>query len=139
MTGSNIEVRQFPEMDLTLNRVRGTLLLTEVKSTVFEFYRERLTTLVIWDLSLADLSKIDNLDLRKLAEKLSPLKRENGKTAFFADNELNYGIARIICSRLRMNRVGFELNCFNHIDELARWLELDSQDVEKLLNASVPL
>jgi len=93
----SIKVDQDGERDLTVFTAEGVIRAEDVERAVETFYRDAVTLNVLWDITGADVSRIEGSDIEKVVH-LSVAHgetRAGGKTAVVATEDLTFGLSRV--------------------------------------------
>ena len=112
------------EKDLTIVTASGTITADVLRDWAVNYYKGQITSLILWDVTKADLSDIQGDQLMKIAEAIRPISevRQGGKTAFVYDKPLEYGIGRMFQAYMEMENMPFEAQTFKSFDEAKQWL-----------------
>jgi hypothetical protein len=109
---------------LTINIIKGELTFDHVVEAVKEFYEEKLTKDVLWDLREGTWKNISDVHIRSIIafiEKCEKVEvRKGGRTAAVVPADIDYGIARTFQSYCEA--LPFEVGVFRSMDEAIRWL-----------------
>ena len=119
------------ENGLTLVRGRGKLSIDDFHAWLEEYYPDRVTALILWDETEADLSALDAVALRDLVRRAKRMSgdRRGGKGAVVYANPLEYGIGRMFQTFTEMEGLPYEVQSFQSFDEARKWLALDTPPV----------
>lgn len=112
------------EKDLTIVTVSGAITADDLQDWGIKYYEGQITSLILWDVTKADLSAIRGDELRGIAGNISPISevRRGGKTAFVYDKSLEYGIGRMFEAYSEIANMPFEVRAFRNFDEAKQWL-----------------
>ncbi len=112
------------EKDLTIVTAEGVITADDLLDWGNNYYEGQITSLVLWDVTNADLSKLQADQLREIAEHMRRISgaRRGGKTAFVYDKPLDYGIGRIFQAYSEMEDMPFEVQSFQSLDKAREWL-----------------
>jgi len=110
--------------DLTVHVVTGAITDDEMFETLESFYAGRLTRLLLWDMSQADLQTTTADTLRRFVQRAAELgvRRTGGKTAVITSTALQYGLARMTEAFAKMEAAPYEFRAFKSHDEALAWL-----------------
>ena len=112
------------EKDLTIVTAEGVITADDLLDWGNNYYEGQITSLILWDVTDADLSKLQADQLSEIAEHMSRISgaRRGGKTAFVYDKPLEYGIGRIFQAYSEMEDMPFEVRSFQSFDKAREWL-----------------
>jgi len=121
-----IETTYDRSRDLTLVKAIGRMTADNFQEWTANYYAgaESVTSLVLWDLTQADLLEINTDHLRDdatLTKRLSD-RRKGGKTAIVTGTALEYGLSRMLEAFYDIESVLFEVRVFHTIDNAMEWL-----------------
>jgi hypothetical protein len=109
---------------LTINIVKGELTFDHAVEAVKEFYEEKLTKDVLWDLREGTWKDISDKHIRSIIafiEKCEKVEvRKDGRTAIVVPADIDYGIARAVQSY--SDSLPFKVGVFRSMDEAIKWL-----------------
>ena len=119
-----ISAKYETEKDLTIVTAEGAISADDLLDWGNSYYEGRITPLILWDVTKADLSGIQSDKLRKIAEIMSRISeaRRGGKTAFVYDNPLEFGIGRMFQAYSEMEDMPFQVQSFRNFHEARKWL-----------------
>jgi len=121
-----ITTHREPSRDLTTFLVDGLMYFDEMQKAIKRFY-ENLdpppTKNILWDLRNAKADNLRSKEAEELAFFVTSIdkRKEIGKTAIVAPNDLVYGVSRIFVAHIRNPDIQF--NLFRDIDEATKWFE----------------
>ncbi len=110
--------------DLTIVKATGKMKPDDFQEWTAKYYKGKVTSLCIWDLTQADLSALktnDLIDDAKQTKNLSSV-RKGGKTAIVTGNSLEYGLSRMLEVYYDIENVPFEVQVFDAMDKAEKWL-----------------
>ena len=112
------------DKDLTTITMSGHLTADEMQAWMDEYYADRPTTLILCDITTANLSEFNTNDVRDLADHYRKFAgiREGGKTALIFDDPYKYGIGRMFESYSEIKGVAPFIGGFKSVDEAKKWL-----------------
>jgi hypothetical protein len=110
--------------DLTVHVATGAITDEEMFGTLEGFYAGRVTRLLLWDMSQADLRTTTADTLRRFVQRAAELgaSRSGGKTAVITSTALQYGLARMSEAFARMESAPYEFRAFKSQNEALAWL-----------------
>ncbi len=110
--------------DLTIVTAKGVITADDLLDWGNNYYEGQITSLILWDVTNADLSSLQADQLREIAENMSRISevRKGGKTAFVYDKPLEYGIGRMFQAYSEIEDMPFEVQSFQSFDEAKAWL-----------------
>ena len=125
------EIKTVVSGDVTMRKVIGTLTYDDLLEALREFYAGNPTKHVVWDLSAAEMGKINFEDLEHIAEFVMRYlsMRAGGKTAIVAPDDLGYGLGRIVDSLAESKDAPIATHTFRNIDEAAKWIGVEALPV----------
>lgn len=117
---TNIDV----SLQLTINTVKGHLLIAELLNWVSDYYSGTVTRFILWDLTEANLSKISTEEFRNIVQEVKKKSetRTSGKTAFVVKRDFEFGIGRMIETFGEIEKVNFENRSFRSMADAKKWL-----------------
>ncbi|MDJ0876016.1 MAG: hypothetical protein QNJ02_12145 [Desulfobacterales bacterium] len=123
-TMGTISAKYETEKDLTIVTVEGVISADDLLEWGNSYYEGQITSLILWDVTKADLSGLQSDKLRKIAEIMSRISeaRRGGKTAFVYDNPLEFGIGRMFQAYSEMEDMPFQVQSFRSFHEARKWL-----------------
>ena len=112
--------------DLTIVKATGKMKPDDFQAWTAEYYKGKVTSLCIWDLTQADLSALKTNDLIDDAQQTKSLSsvRKGGKTAIVTGNSLEYGLSRMLEVYYDIENVPFEVQVFDAMDKAEKWLSV---------------
>ena len=110
--------------DLTLVKASGVLTAEHFLDWAEKYYRDQVTTLILWNLNDADLSGLRTDEISLIARQTKEVwnTHKGGKTAFVLESPLGYGVGRMLEAYMEIENVPFSFRTFYTIDEASRWL-----------------
>ena len=119
-----IRVHQDSVLDLTVFTADGMIGADDVATAVETFYRNSVTLNVLWDLSGADVSRIEGSDIERIVSMSVPYgqTRVGGKTAVVATEDLTFGLSRVYEMLKDAEQLPFQTGVFRSMDEARAWL-----------------
>ncbi len=113
-----------PPIDLTTFKVVGKMKPDDFKDCLRRYYAGKVTRLILWDLTEADLSAFRNSHIKEVARHIARISeaRRGGRTAFVYDRSFEYGIGRMFQAYSQMEDMPFDVQAFKRIVEARAWL-----------------
>jgi len=113
------------EKNLTIFTVTGVFSPVPVIEALEEMYRTETTLNLIWDISAADVSRVDDTQVQQILNiaKQYSSRRKNGKTAIVADKTLNFGMARMYEITAEVSDHPILHAVFKNLEDAVEWLE----------------
>ena len=110
--------------DLTIVTVKGLITAADLLDWGNRYYQGKITPLILWDVTQADLSTLQADQLNDIAENMSRISeaRRGGKTAFVYSKPLEYGIGRMFQAYSEMQHMPFEVQSFQNFEDAMAWL-----------------
>ncbi len=120
----NISAKYDTDKDLTIVTVEGVITADDLLDWGNSYYEGQITSLILWDVTNADLSGLQANQLQTIAESISRISevRRGGKTAFVYKKPLEYGIGRIFQAHSEIEGMPFEVQSFQSFDKAREWL-----------------
>jgi hypothetical protein len=121
---SHINITVDPERDLTIHTVNGILLPTALHSGFIDFYNGSPTKYLLWDLTNADMCQIKGEDIKHIVKSTKEYAhlRPNGKTAWVATRDLNFGLSRQYSVLGEVFEHPIKIASFRDYDSAIDWL-----------------
>lgn len=115
------------EQDLTVHIVTGRISEQEMFATLENFYEHRFTTLLLWDMSQADLQHVTPDILQRFVRRAAELgvMRRGGRTAVVGASALQYGLARMSGAFTEMHAAPYAFRAFRTHEQALAWLKSD--------------
>jgi hypothetical protein len=115
------------EKDLTIHDVTGPVSEEEMYNALENFYLKEPTKLLLWDMSETDVSHVTSDILQKFIRRSVELglSRQGGRTAVFASEDLQYGLARMSQTFAEIESVPYSFRVFRSRKEALQWLSSD--------------
>ncbi|PLX43003.1 MAG: hypothetical protein C0608_00895 [Deltaproteobacteria bacterium] len=112
------------EQSLTTFVGSGELSSHEFLESINDFYRGEVTLNVLWDLTQADLKKIDSHSVREFTVVPTDAEesRRGGKTAVVVSSTYGFGLSRMYQLQKEVGEHSFETMVFRTLDEALKWI-----------------
>jgi hypothetical protein len=131
------KVHQYQDLDLTIHEATEPISTHEIISLLKDFYQNRLTTYLIWDLNKGgnpDLSPNDITKIIGISIEYGSL-RKTGKTAIVTDNDLYYGLSRMYETYNEIETdLSLQVQVFRNFKQAIAWFGIKETEAETLLN-----
>ena len=120
-----IKITKNEDRDLTIHDVTGSVSEEEMYDALENFYKGEPTTLLLWDMSQADVSQVTTETLQRFIRKSTQLggSRQGGRTAVIASEDLQYGLARMSEVLTEIESAPYSFRAFRSRQEALRWLK----------------
>jgi len=104
--------------------VTGPASEDEMYRVLEDFYGQKTTTLVLWDMSQAELAHVTPSILQKFIRRAAELgvSRRGGQTAVIAPNDLQYGLGRMSEILFELESTHFSFRVFRSRQDALLWL-----------------
>ncbi|MBC2716156.1 MAG: hypothetical protein HF978_12685 [Desulfobacteraceae bacterium] len=112
------------QKNLTINIIKGDLDLRDISEHFTDYYRGKVTSNVIWDLTGADLDNFPSEDVRclaKIGRKFSD-QRKGGKTALVTPHDLAFALGRMFMVFVEMENFPVGVKIFHKRDKAMQWI-----------------
>ncbi len=113
-------------IDLTVAKATGEMTAKDFYEWYTTYYEGTVTSLILWDVSEANLAEISTEDIQDdviRTNQLSEHVRNGGKTAVFVPQDtLEFGLSRMLEAFYAIEDAHFEVKVFSNIDEAKQWL-----------------
>lgn len=112
------------ENDLTIVTATGKLNADDFHTWMVKYYAGQITSLILWDLTGADLSGFTNSEVRVIAQHTKQISnaRKGGKTALVFAEVLEFGMGRMFEAYSEIEQMPFEFRTFQSFDKAREWL-----------------
>ena len=139
MLMADIKTKIYKDLDLTVHTVTGTPSVQDVCDELDQYYSDRYTKLILWDLTNADPSTWSGNEVMTLISKAKEYAhlRKDGKTAHVLSRDIDYGIARMYQAYSEIERFQFEVGVFRDMKEALQWLGVPFIPDEKPKDAAI--
>jgi len=109
---------------LTTVKVEGKVMAKNLANWLNRYYSGKVTELILWDLTEADMADVPVDDLRELAKEASKRAdlRKNGKSAFVFSRDVGFGLGRMFEILSETEGTPLEYRSFLDINEAREWL-----------------
>ena len=110
--------------DLTLVKARGGMTAHDFISWETAYLSDRVTALILWDLSNADLCDLSGDEIRTIAARTNIVSvvRQGGKTAFVLGRPCSFGVGRMLEAYNEVAERPSEIRAFHTVDDARKWL-----------------
>jgi len=127
---ATVEINNDRLNDLTVFTVHGDLCSDELIHHIKDFYAGNPTKLVLWDGTDGSQGNIATRELKKVFDEMIrySVKRKNGKTAFVAGFDVDYGIGRMYEAYGECEHVPVAYRVFRSTEEALQWLGVKEKD-----------
>ena len=121
-----IEMQQHDDHDIVIHHAEGALTSDQIQSEMEKFFETCPNKDAIWDFTNADMKAITREDMERLYGFLAAnaSKRDGGRTAFVAQNDLEFGLSRM--AEMLTDSLPYERRTFRSIEEAIAWLADDA-------------
>jgi hypothetical protein len=125
---ADIETTIDDENNLTVFTVKGELTAKEIIHHASEYYAEKSTRFVLWDVTGGTVGAISNDDFRQIAEQMKNYtsKRKHGKTAFVVKSDLDFGLGRMYGAFAEIEDLPVAYRTFRTVEEAKKWIFSDN-------------
>jgi len=112
------------EKQLTMHRVVGEVSFEEAMATLQAFYSGNPTLNVIWDMTEGTIRALTSGQLEKIMDSVSPasVKREGGKTAGVAPEDIDFGLARMFQIVAELTGYKPSVRIFRELRDALDWM-----------------
>lgn len=125
------EIKKVVSGDLTLITIFGDIDFQTLMEVMQEFYTENPTKNAIWDLSSASAEQIGSTEIEYIANFVSGYAqtRIGGRTALVAQEDLEFGVCRMIDTIAEIRGIPFEVASFRNLSAAIKWIGTDELPV----------
>jgi len=124
-------VHQYKDLDLTIHEATEEINTQEIISLLKDFYQNRLTTYLIWDLNKGgnpELSPNDIMKIIGISIEYGSL-RKTGKTAIVTDNDLYFGLSRMYETYNEIETdLSLQVQVFRNFKQALSWFGINIKD-----------
>ncbi len=119
-----IETTFEAESGFTLVKGTGKLTVEDFNGWLEQYYPDRVTRLILWDETEADLSELDADALRGLAHRAKNMSAagRGGRGAVVYATPLTYGLGRMFQTFTEMEGLPYEVQSFQNFEDARAWL-----------------
>ncbi len=123
-----IETTFEADSGLTLVKGTGKLTLEDFHGWIEQYYPGRVTTLILWDETEADLSELDADALRSMVRraKKKSYAGVGGKGAVVYARPLEFGLGRMFQTFAEMEGLPYEIQSFQNFEDARAWLSQET-------------
>jgi len=109
--------------ELTIVKAQGKMTAKDFMNWLNKYYLGKVTPLILWDLTAADVTNILARELRELAKEASKRAhlREKGKSALVFSRD-NFGLGRVFEILSNVEGTALEYRSFLDVNEAREWL-----------------
>jgi len=113
-----------PERELTIFTIEGRVTKKEILQIIDELPAEEQTRHNIWDSKQGSLTEFYGDDLKEIIKFINPGlgTRANGKTAFIARCDMDFGLGRMFQAFANMNGLSVEYRIFKEQESALAWM-----------------
>lgn len=126
-----IRVHQYKDLDLTIHEAAEQLNTHDIISVLKDFYQNRVTTYLIWDLNKGgnpELSPNDIIKIIGISIEYGS-QRKTGKTAIVTDNDLYYGLSRMYETYSEMETdLPLRVQVFRNFKQAIAWFGINIEN-----------
>ncbi len=110
---------------LTTHTVIGEISFEEAMTTLKQFWKDRQTMNILWDLRIGGLAHLSAEEVEAISYHIKQYseKRPEGKTAIIVSSDLEYGISRMIKTLGVIKRFSFQMEISKSYEDAIRWLD----------------
>lgn len=119
---ATIDVISDMTRDLVVFRVVGELAAGELGKVLEQYYTGPVCKRCLFDLSEGTWSSIPVAHFQSGLERFGRFGGQGGRSAFVFGNDADFGIGRLIESRLALKNYEKPIECFRDLDEAYRWI-----------------
>lgn len=114
------------EKQLTVHILSGEISIQDLIDAVKQLYDSAPTPNHLWDLTAADMSKIEGEELQDLANfaKQASPSRVGGRTALVDTRDLGFGLSRMYRVFAEVSDQRVEIGVFRSREEAEKWIGL---------------
>jgi len=124
-------VHQYKDLDLTIHEATEQVNTHDIISLLKDFYQNRVTTYLIWDLNKGGNPELSRNEIKKIigiSIKFSS-QRKTGKTAIVTDNDLYYGLSRTYEIYSEMEKdLSLQVRVFRNFKQAIAWFGINFKD-----------
>ncbi len=122
---ANIKTTYDTNKDLTSFIVTGKLTPADLYDCLAHYFGGSVTLSTRWDITEAEVPAAPVDEICSLAQYVRSLSdaRIGGKTAILSNDDLGYGMSRMLGTFYELENVPFEIQVFRRRNEATKWLE----------------
>jgi len=124
-------VHQYKDLDLTIHEATKEITTDEIISLLKDFYQNRVTTYLIWDLNKGGNPELSPDDIRKIFAISIEYgsQRKTGKTAIVTDNDLYFGLSRMYETYAEIETdLSLQVQVFREFNQAIAWFGINVKD-----------
>jgi hypothetical protein len=135
-------VHQYNDLDLTIHEATEPTDTDDITSLLKDFYRNRVTTYLIWDLNKGGNPELSIDDIREINDISIEYgsQRKAGKTAIVTDNDLYFGLSRMyeIYAEIE-TALSLQVQVFREFKHAIAWFGINVKDRSMIPSYDNPL
>ena len=120
----NINTKYDLNKELTTFKVTGKLTAADLYECLTHYLGGKVTLRTLWDITEAKVPAATVDEVCNLAQYVRNLSdaRIGGKTAIISNDDLGYGMSRMLETLYELEHVPFEVQVFRRLDEAEAWI-----------------
>ena len=113
--------------DLTIVKAKGKVKAQDLLNWTAEYYSGKVTALILWDFSEADIGDVpmDHLKELAVAARRKADVRRGGKSALVFSRDVDFGLGRMFETLSEIEKTPVLYNSFRDISKAISWLGVD--------------
>ena len=121
---ATIKTTFHPNKDLTTFKVTGKLKPDAIYDCLAAYFEGSVTLRTLWDITEATVPSVTADEICSLAKYVRNLSdaRIGGKTAIISNDDLGYGMSRMLGTLYELEHIPFEIQVFRNLDEAMDWI-----------------
>ena len=125
-----IETHIDPEKDLTIHTASGEISADEILGRIRSYYAGEVTSLLMWDLTAADLRSLTASDVQQFVDLTNSVTapRAGGKTALVVSTTLAFGMGRMYELSKDLAADQIDRKTFRDRKTALEWLGVPAED-----------
>lgn len=125
------KIHQYKNLNLTVHEATEQIETDDIISALKDFYHNRVTTYLIWDLNKGGNPELSQNDIKRIIDfsiEYGSL-RKNGKSAIVTDSDLYYGLSRVFEVHSEMETdLSLVFLVFRNVEEAIDWFGINHKD-----------
>jgi len=124
-------VHQYKDLDLTIHEATQQINTDDIISLLKDFYQNRVTNYLIWDLNKGGNPELSLDDIRKIfgVSIAYGSQRKTGKTAIVTDNDLYFGLSRMYETYAEIETdLSLQVQVFREFKHAIAWFGINIED-----------